>query len=101
MPYDHSFLPTSGGRQPWEKLERYAQLYARYSNPIQTQADRMCGYLEQAQHAHQRVTAEFAMEQATVVNKMGASYVLADLNEYERRCNTNPKSFEEYDIHFL
>lgn len=61
----------------------------------------MRGDPEQAQHVHHQVTAEFAMEQATVANKMGASYVLADLNEYERRCNTNPKSFEEYDIHFL
>lgn len=98
--YDHSFLPTEG-RQPRQKLERYAQLYTRHSNLIQTQADRMRRDTAQAQYAYQQVTAEFGREQSAAANKTGTSYVLADLNEYERRCNTIPKSFEEYGVRFL
>ena len=55
----------------------------------------------QAQYAYQQVTAEFGREQSAAANKTGTSYVLADLNEYERRCNTIPKSFEEYGVRFL
>jgi hypothetical protein len=47
-------------------------------------------------HAYNQVAAEFATEQHDFAqNKSGTSYVLADLNEYSRRCNSTPQSFEE------
>lgn len=92
--YDHSFLPT-GGRQPWQKLEEYAQLYFRYTNLIQLQGDMMRQDTEAMQHAYEQVAAEFTMEQNAATNKIGASFILADLNEYSRRCSTDPKSFVE------
>lgn len=51
--------------------------------------------MERVQHAYNQVAAEFAKEQNATKNKMGASFILADLNEYDRRCNMIPKSFEE------
>jgi len=47
------------------------------------------------QRAYAQVAAEFAMEQYSANNKMGASFILSDLNEYARRCNKIPNSFEE------
>lgn len=96
MPYNHSFLPVlAGRRQSQQKLETYAQLYARYTNLIQLQGDMMHQDMERVQHAYNQVAAEFAKEQNATKNKMGASFILADLNEYDRRCNMIPKSFEE------
>lgn len=92
---DHrSFLPT-GARQPQQKLERYAQLYAKYTNAIQLQGNAMRHDMEGMQRAYDQVAAEFAMEQHSANNKMGAPFVLADLNEYARRFNKTPNSFEE------
>ena len=100
MLYDRSFLPT-GARQPRQKLEGYAQLYASYTNVIQHQGEVMRVDMGAMQCAYDQVAAEFAMEQYSANNKMGASFVLADLNEYARRSNIIPNSFEEYDLHFL
>ncbi len=94
MLYGPSFLPTSG-RQPQQKLEQYAQLYAAYTNIIQHQSDAMRNNPEAMQRAYAQVAAEFAMEQCSANNKMGASFILSDLNEYARRCNTISNSFEE------
>jgi len=96
--YDHSFLPAASGKRQPQKLERYAQLYARYTNLIQLQGDMMRQDTERMQRAYDQVAAEFAKEQQeqnTTKNKMDDSFVLADLNEYDRRCNTIPKSFED------
>ena len=91
---DRSFLPTSG-RQPQQKLEQYAQLYVAYSTMIQRQGDAMRNNPEAMQRAYAQVAAEFAMEQYSANNKMGASFILSDLNEYARRCDKIPNSFEE------
>ena len=56
---------------------------------------------QRVQRAYDQVLAEFAGEQNTTKNGMGASSILADLNEYERRCNIIPISCEESDLHFL
>jgi len=92
--YDRSFLPT-GARQPQEKLERYAQLYAAYTNLIELQGAAMREDTVARQRAYDQVAAEFAMEQHSADNKIGAAFVLADLNEYARRSNMTPNSFEE------
>jgi hypothetical protein len=76
-------------------LDRYAQLYAKYTNLIQHQGDMMIQDSGRMQQAYNQVGAEFTAEQKTTKNEMGASFVLADLNEYDRRCSILPKSFEE------
>jgi hypothetical protein len=55
----------------------------------------MCNDPEAMQRAYAQVAAEFAMEQHSANNKMGASFILSDLNEYARHCNTISNSFEE------
>ena len=58
MLYDRSLLPT-GGRQPQQKLEQYAQLYVTYTNKIQCQGDAMHNNPEAMQRAYTQVAAEF------------------------------------------
>jgi len=89
-----SFLPSEGRQTP-QKLEDYAKLYASYTNLIQRQADMMRHNPEAMKNAYDRVAAEFAAEQLNAQNKLGTQEVLADLNEYARRCDINPNSFDE------
>lgn len=93
--FHHSFLPTTGP-QPPSKLENYAHLYATYTNLIQQQENAMRHDLQAMEYAYNQVAAEFATEQHDFAqNKSGTSYILADLNEYARRCNSTAQSFEE------
>ena len=49
--YDRSFLPTEG-RQPQEKLEKYAQIYSKYTKLIELQGDELRQNTERAQRAY-------------------------------------------------
>lgn len=89
-----SFLPTQGAQNP-QKLENYAQLYATYTNIIQSHADAMRPNMQDMLKAYHQVATEFAAEQESAKNKMGDKYILADLNEYASRCGIKPKSFDE------
>jgi len=93
--FEPSFLPTEGRQPPW-KLEKYAHLYASYTCLIQQQGDKLRGNTVEMTAAYEQVAAEFATEQRNYArNVPGSSYVLADLNEYARRCRGEPQSFEE------
>jgi hypothetical protein len=92
--FNHSFLQTQS--QSCQKLVSYAQLYATYTNFIQQQGDTMCHDMLKMEQAYHEVAAEFSAEQNTFVqNKLGASYILADLNKYARRCDVCPQTFQE------
>lgn len=94
--FDPSFLPTQGSEIPL-KLEKYAQVYAKYTKIIQDQGVAMRHDTQEMSKAYDQVAAEHAAEQAKFAtnNFMGPSSILADLNEYARRCDIKPKSFEE------
>ena len=63
--------PTSALSQ--QKLERYVQLYARCTNLIQSQADRMRGDAEGVQRVYyEQVTAELTERRK---KKKGASFI--------------------------
>lgn len=53
---------------------------------------------QRMQEAYNHVAAEFDAEQLNFARNIpGTSYVLADLNEYARRCTViRPESFEEW-----
>ena len=94
-PFDKSFLPTQG-RQGRQKLEFYAQLYAQYTNLIQQQGDAMRHDMQRMEAAYNDVAAEFNAEQKVYAkNRGGPSYILADLNEYAKRCDVRPRTFQE------
>ena len=92
--FNPSFLPTQG-HETRQKLEHYAQLYATYTTLIEVHASAMRHNPQKLAQAYDRVAAEFAAEQAIAKNVPGSSFVLADLNEYARRCRVVPKTFEE------
>jgi hypothetical protein len=93
--FDSSFLPTQGRQSP-QKLNNYAQLYTTYTNLIQQQGDAMRHDMQRMEEAYHQVAAEFAAEQnAFAQNHSGTSYILADLNEYARRCDIYPRTFRE------
>ena len=93
--FHSSFLPTQG-RQSHLKLDKYAQLYATYTDIIQQQGDAMRHDTPRMEEAYHQVTAEVVAEQnAFAQNQFGTSYILADLNEYARRCHMDPRTFEE------
>jgi hypothetical protein len=90
-----SFLPTQG-RQQHQKLDYYAQLYVKYTTLFQQQGDAMRHDMQKMEAAYHQVAAEFTAEQnAYAKNKLGAEYVLADLNEYARRCDICPQTYKE------
>ncbi len=92
---DHSFLPT-GDPETRGKLENYAQLYTTYTRLIQCQGDAMRQDTLAMKDAYDKVATEFAAEQNIFAKKtLGTSDILADLNEYARRCSVTPQSFEE------
>jgi hypothetical protein len=94
--FDLSFLPTTQKRQSRQKLDSYAQLYTTYIILIQQQGDAMRYDTQRMEAAYNDVAAEFAAEQnAFAKNNLGASYILADLNEYASRCDTCPQTFQE------
>jgi hypothetical protein len=93
--FDNSFLPTPG-RQNRQKLDTYAQLYVTYTNLIQEQGDVMRHDMQRMERAYNEGAAEFVSEQKSFArNEMGNSFVLADLNEYAKRCDKNPQTFRE------
>ena len=95
-PFDKSFLPTqTQRRQSRQKLDLYAQLYTGYTNLIQQQGDSMRHDMEKMEAAYRDVASEFTAEQAFAQNKLGTSYILNDINEYARRCDTCPKTFHK------
>lgn len=52
--------------------------------------------MQKMEAAYNNVTAEFIAEQkAFAQHKEGTSYILADLNEYARRCDVRPRNFQE------
>ena len=52
--------------------------------------------MQSMEGAYHQVAAEFAAEQnAFAQNHSGTSYILADLNEYARRCDIYPETFQE------
>jgi hypothetical protein len=94
--FDLSFLPTKGRRQQQLKLDVYAQLYVNYINVIQQQGDAMRHDMQKMEAAYHQVASDFAYEQSNFAhNRSGPSYVLADLNEYARRCDLPPQNFKE------
>ena len=94
--FDLSFLPTQRSEIP-TKLENYAQVYVKYTKIIQDQGVAMHHDTQEISKAYEQVAAEHAAEQAKFAtnNLIGPSSILADLNEYARRCDIKPKSFQE------
>jgi len=87
-----SFLST-GGPETRGKLENYVQLYATYTSLIQCQGDVMRQDTLAMKDAYDKVAAEFAADQNIFAkNTLGTSDILADLNEYARRCNVTVRA---------
>ena len=92
--------PWAGGQG--SELKEYAQAYFKYTKLFQDQADAMCHDPQKMNAAHARITEEnLAVKKRTPVTAMTAELAQEMMAEYTRRCEDEPRTFDELSTNTL
>jgi len=84
------------------ELEGYAQAYFKYIKFFQDQADAMRHNPQEMMAAHARITAECVeVQKRTPFTNMTAEDAHKMMAEYARRCEEEPRTFDELSIGIL